>query len=127
MDQSEPQPKPIILIADDEEAIRKLLSHAFDAAGFQILTAANGLEALRICKEEKVDVIVTDLVMPQKEGIEMIRILRKDYPALKIVAMSGWFADTGLRAAKILGADAVVAKPLHLPTLVGTVRSLLEE
>jgi len=87
--------------------------------------AKDGREALERLREERFDVLVTDLVMPEGEGIETIRMVRKEQPDLKIVAVSGVFGGRFLRVAHALGAHATLAKPVSLDALLGTIQSVL--
>lgn len=114
-----------ILVVDDEESIRKLLQHILAAEGYQIITAANGEEAVQITRGRSVDLVITDLIMPEAEGIETIQTLRSEQPELKIIALSGAFGGTYLRAAVKLGASATLLKPISRDTLLSTVREVL--
>jgi DNA-binding response OmpR family regulator len=114
-----------VLVVDDEEGIRALLSEAFRQAGFRVFTAPNGENVPEMCRKEDVRFVITDLVMPEREGLETIQALRREFPRIKIVAMSGKFIETGLRAAQMLGADETIAKPFEPATVVSVARRLL--
>ena len=116
---------PRVLIVDDDAGIRALCERTLSGAGFATQLAENGGHALEILDSRRVDLIVTDLVMPEKEGIELIQSVRKRHPAIPIVAMSGWFNGSFLMVAQKLGASAVLEKPFSPGVLVDTVRSLL--
>ena len=107
-----------VLVVDDEEGIRGLLSEALRQAGFRVLTAPNGENVPQMCRKEDIRLVVTDLVMPEREGLETIQALRREFPRIRILAMSGKFIGTGLRAAQMLGADETIAKPFELATVV---------
>jgi CheY-like chemotaxis protein len=119
-----------ILIVDDEpdvvSTIIKILRHEpCDVAG-----VSNGEEAVEYCRKNPVDVMITDLVMPVKEGIETILELRKTYPNIKIIAISGGGkkrTDTYLSMAKNLGAQYVFNKPVPIHDLLKAVRTLLSQ
>ena len=113
-----------ILVVDDEPGIRSWLGEVLESAGYRILTAADGHEARDLAKENPVDLVITDLVMPREEGIEMIRALRKQCPQIKIIAMSGVFGASLLRAAELFGAHASLPKPLDADVLLGCIRRL---
>ena len=81
-----------VLVADDDVDMREWLREALEGAGYDVLEAANGKEAIRLLKEAKVDLFITDLFMPE-QGIETIRILRHEYPSLRVIAMSGAFGE----------------------------------
>ena len=116
-------PSKRILIVDDEAPIRQLLTDYLGDLGYETIEACNGLDALH--QVEKVDpgLIILDLVMPEQEGIETIRQIRLTHKELKIIAVSGAFAGQFLRTAELLGANAVLPKPLNLKEL----RRLVEE
>ncbi len=116
-----------VLVVDDEEGIRGLLSEALRQAGFRVLTAPNGENVPEMCRKEDIRLVVTDLVMPEREGLETIQALRREFPRIRILAMSGKFIGTGLRAAQMLGADETIAKPFELATVVSVVRRLLDQ
>ena len=80
---------PRILIIDDERQIRELLRDILEDAGYDVAEAADGQEAIKIQRGEPADLIITDLIMPEKEGIETIRELKQSYPDVRIIAMSG--------------------------------------
>ena len=114
-----------ILVADDEEGIRKLLEQILSAEGYEIVLAANGREALEIARARKLDLVITDLVMPEIEGIETIQTLRSELPSVKIIALSGAFGGRFLHSAAKLGASATLLKPIGKDKLVSTVRAVL--
>jgi two-component system cell cycle sensor histidine kinase/response regulator CckA len=101
-----------ILVVDDEAPMRDLLREILERAGFQVHTASGGREAREHAQRHPVDVVITDLAMPEEEGLEMIRTVRKEHRDFKIIAMSGAFGDEILQAARLLGADATLAKPI---------------
>lgn len=110
-----------ILIVDDDLPFVTVLAAALRRAGYTVTTAANGLEGLRILEERSHDIVITDIVMPEKEGIETIIEIRRTCPACKIIAMSGGGrigADDYLQLAKKLGANATINKPFAGPELV---------
>ena len=102
-----------VLIADDEKPIRGLLRLMLQQGGHEVREAADGVEALHACRREPLDLLFCDLLMPNKEGLETIREVRKAFPGLKVVAMSGGLraAVDVLRVAKLMGAHAVLSKP----------------
>jgi CheY-like chemotaxis protein len=114
-----------ILVVDDEAAIRGLFHKILARAGYRVMEAADGAQALAAVKKGGVDLVITDLVMPEKEGIETIVEIRKNHPRVKIAAVSGAFGGRYLETASLLGADAALAKPVSEETLLGTVRRLL--
>jgi DNA-binding response OmpR family regulator len=117
-----------ILLVEDEDGLRKLLRLNLTTMGYEVSEATNGKEALAIQESEPADLILTDLVMPEKEGIETIGEIRKKYPTAKIIAMSGGgraSAENYLKIAKIMGADLVIAKPFSFQDLETAIATLL--
>ncbi len=113
-----------ILIVDDEAGVRELLRETLSAAGYEVTVCENGARAIAHLAEESVDLLITDLVMPAQEGIETIAQARREYPQLKILAISGFSGGEYLRMAKVLGANDTLAKPLDLALLTERVRAL---
>lgn len=117
-----------ILIIDDDEQMRDLLYKTMQWAGFEVMAAENGRQGQQLFEELPADLIITDLIMPEQEGLETIRILKQNDPAVKIIAISGGGRigpEAYLPAAKELGADRVFSKPFDIKELVTTVRELL--
>ena len=103
-----------ILLVEDDEQLRSMLRIVLDRAGHEVQEAGNGKEALEIYNRRPTDLIVTDIVMPDKEGLETILEFRRIYPDVKIIAMSGGGrtgAQNYLQLAKKLGADYILTKP----------------
>ena len=120
---------PRILIIDDDDLIRHMLSEVLEREGYDVVTASDGKQGLRMFMENPADLVITDLVMPEKEGIEIIMELRQDFSELKIIAISGGGTVGGgqyLEVAGKLGANRILGKPLKLRQLVTIVRDLLE-
>jgi CheY-like chemotaxis protein len=118
-------PSKRILIVDDEAPIRQLLTEFLGGLGYETAQACNGLDALQKLKTADPGLIIIDLVMPEQEGIETIREIRITHKDLKIIAVSGAFAGQFLRTAELLGANAVLPKPLNLIELKRLVTELL--
>jgi len=117
-----------ILIIDDEAAIAMMLKKMVEKAGHKAETAVNGNEGLQLFETFKPDLLITDIVMPEKEGLEIIFELRRKNPNLKIIAISGGgrFQYEGyLNSAKHLGANKVFQKPLDLKELISSISELL--
>lgn len=117
-----------ILIIDDDEQIRALLSRSMEMAGFAAVTASDGREGQRRLEEQHFDIVITDLIMPEKEGMETISHIRRHFPGVKIIAISGGGRigpESYLPAALDLGADRAFAKPFAVDELVAAARELL--
>ena len=118
-----------ILIIDDEAMIRNLIVKILEREGYETITASDGKEGIKSHRENPADLIITDLIMPEKEGIETIMELRRDFPDVKIIAMSGGGnidPETYLRIAKTMGAIKTLAKPFNRKELLKTIQELLE-
>jgi DNA-binding response OmpR family regulator len=116
-----------ILVIDDDAAYRMLVALWLKRAGHQVEVASNGRHGERMLREGSFDIAITDIVMPEQEGIETIRGLRKDGVTTPIIAMSGGGALDNtfyLRSAEALGADETIAKPFTAPALLAKVERL---
>jgi CheY-like chemotaxis protein len=122
-----PKSTGVILVVDDEAGIRKLLRSMLTGAGFQVLEAESGKQAVIMTQSANVDLVIIDLAMPEQEGFETMTLLRTAHPRLKIIAMSGRFAGPLLRAAEVLGAQASIAKPIKQDELLALVARVMGE
>jgi CheY-like chemotaxis protein len=106
-----------ILVADDEEGIRSLLVHWLERLGHAVATVESAQQATQLLKQQCFDLVITDVVMPDGDGFELIAALRKAQPATRIIAISGggkFLEGTDcLRIARGLGAHAAVMKPFN--------------
>jgi len=119
-----------ILIIDDDEQILPMLAHAMELAGYAAVTALDGREGQRLLEKQHFDLVITDLIMPEREGMETITYIKKNFPAIKIIAISGGGRigpETYLPPALELGADRAFAKPFAIEDLTAAVRQLLGE
>ena len=117
-----------ILLVDDDDALRSVLRRALERAGYMVFEAADGRAALRVIAEGPVALVITDLVMPDMEGLELIRSLRRSHPVLPVIVISGGTGpgmEDYLPVAKLLGAAHILTKPFELPQLIDAVRSLV--
>ena len=120
-----PRPMATILVVDDEASVRGFFQQILAGAGYDVVVARDGAEALKKARERQFELVLTDLVMPEREGLDIIRILRKERPDLKVVAVSGAFGGTFLKAAKMLGANATLLKPVSAEQLLATIQGAL--
>jgi DNA-binding NtrC family response regulator len=120
-----PPPALRILIVDDEPGLRDWLQDILSESGYRACTASNGRDARKRYQIEQFDLVITDLAMPEEEGIEMIMALRRKVPQLKIIAISGAFGRDALDAAEVLGANMSLAKPLSGDTILRSVREVM--
>jgi len=118
-----------ILVIDDDEPIRELLRAILEHEGYRVLEAQNGNEGLKRFTETPTDLVITDLIMPEKEGIETIRDLRRKFPGVKIIAVSGGGRigpDSYLKMAKGVGALRTLSKPFDRTVLLKAVEEVIE-
>ena len=116
-----------VLVVDDDQLILNLLVVALGDAGFEVMTAMDGQEAQDIFRQTSPEIVITDIVMPEIDGIELLIKLQKINPGIKIIAMSGGnsgYAESYLSIADKLGATAVINKPFDVNQLVKTVKEL---
>lgn len=116
-----------IMIIDDDCNICKLLCDILTKAGNTVMTAEDGQVGLARCSTFKPDLVITDIVMPNKEGIEVIRSLRRDMNGVKIIAISGGLDHSPfyLEMAGKLGADRVIKKPFAKKVLLEAITELI--
>ncbi|HKL20812.1 MAG TPA: response regulator [Tichowtungia sp.] len=120
-----------ILVVDDETGIVKVLKEMLLRLGYEVLTSSGGKEALEKLSVGGVDLVLTDIIMPDVDGLELISNIKTVYPRIKVIAISGGGAQEGpetyLRDARELGADRCLTKPFMLKELAAMVKDLLEE
>ena len=118
---------PRILVIDDEKDIRDLLRILLESKGYEVVEAENGDAGLRIFRSMPVDLVMTDILMPEKEGLSTIMDLKKTNAQLKVIAMSGGALKSGqyLTFARKLGADKILEKPFTLDSVIQAVEELL--
>lgn len=117
-----------ILLVDDEPLLRETLKIALQAAGHVVSMAQNGAAALALLTDQSFDVIVTDILMPETDGLEMIMRVRKESGNVRIIAMSGGGRTRNmdmLDFATSFGADAVLAKPFLPKQLIASVADIM--
>jgi two-component system response regulator (stage 0 sporulation protein F) len=116
-----------ILIIDDEEIIRVLLRSALEAAGYEVTEASNGHEGLERYRQRPTDLVITDILMPEMNGLDMLLELTREFLHAKVIAISGAGGEKNvLNVAKLLGARQTFQKPFSIPHLLGAVRFELE-
>jgi DNA-binding response OmpR family regulator len=114
----------LVLVVDDEPEVRSVLTEILAAAGYDVIVACDGEEALEAVRTHAPGLMITDLVMPRKEGLETIREARQLAPGMKIIAISGAFGNRFLTVATHLGAHAALAKPFSADVLLSTIRGV---
>lgn len=121
-----------ILLVEDDEGVRDILHKTLVAAGHDVEDAENGAVALAAYRRQPRDLVITDLVMPEKNGLETIMELRRLNPAVKIIAISGGGRNLGLGelyldSARLFGAGKILAKPFTSAALLKAVADSLAE
>lgn len=117
-----------ILVIEDEAQMRKLLRQVLEEAGYEVEEARDGLEGTRLYRERPADLIITDMVMPKKEGMETILDLKREFPDVKIIAISGggrFGPEPYLQIAEGFGAERIFTKPFDIKDLLAAIEELL--
>lgn len=120
---------PLILVADDNDQVRALLARILKRTGYEVLEARNGEDALHLYSQRPADLVITDIFMPEKEGLETIRELRQRHANVRIIAMSGGGRGSArdlLNIAQVLGAESVLAKPFTTMEVLDAVDRVLK-
>jgi DNA-binding response OmpR family regulator len=118
--------RPAILLVEDDFSLLDMLSRTLERAGFDVITAMHGVTALTLFGEIPIDLVVTDIVLPQMDGFELIRRLKNDSPHVPIIAISGMgdspqFRDTAMKC----GANETLTKPISRQQLVDLAKSMV--
>ncbi len=119
-----------ILVVDDEPGLRDIVTMVLRTAGHRVTPAENGVQASAALTKEAFDVVITDVIMPERDGMQIISEVRRRYPGIKIVAMSGGGhlpREQYLKIAKGLGAHAVLEKPFANTELLAALEKLFPE
>lgn len=118
-----------ILLIDDDDLVRGMLKMVLEDAGYEVREAGNGRVALNQHLDSDVDLVITDLVMPEQEGLETITVIRRSHPDLPVIAVSGGLSgrsDHLLQAARHLGALYTLPKPVQSDLLLHCVADAIE-
>ena len=118
-----------VLIIDDEAPIRSMLKLMLERDGYEVAEAPDGMEAIRVYRQNPADLIITDLIMPNQDGIGMIIALKKEFPDVKIIAMSGGGLNKPegyLKGAKKLGAACTLTKPIDRDEMLRAIKDVLQ-
>ncbi len=117
-----------VLVIDDDDQVRETLKEVLKRAGYEVKGARDGMEGMRLFRNEGADLVIADIIMPEKDGLETIRELREGFPEAKILAISGG-GDVDprfyLHCARELGALRTLAKPFGRKELLDTVDEML--
>jgi two-component system cell cycle sensor histidine kinase/response regulator CckA len=118
-----------ILLVEDEDMLRGLIRELLEIKGYTVIEASQGVEALEMMRsaDRPIDLVLTDVVMPQMSGSELVESLKEDFPGVKVIFMSGYTGANNAAVHKNLGMPGVafLQKPFRLNALIGMVESLL--
>ena len=115
-----------VLLIEDDESLRELLRTTLISAGYAVLEAVNGRQGIRVFRKPPADLVITDLYMPERDGLEVIEALRRTHPQVKVLAISGASGTMGyFPLAQSLGAVAVLQKPFAPSSFLNVVAQLL--
>lgn len=119
-----------LLLIDDDDQIRAFLRQMLEREGYEVMTASDGKEGIRLYREQPADLVITDIIMPEKEGIETIRELKRDFQDVKIITISGGgklAPELYLNLSKQLGALRTITKPFDRKKLLVEIRQILKK
>lgn len=116
-----------ILVVDDEDALRTVLSTELASAGYKVGTATDGDEAISEVQNKKFDLILLDIKMQRVDGFEVLKFVKKNYPATKVIMLTGFADLKNAIESKKLGAEDFVSKPYDLVDLLTTIERVLSE
>lgn len=118
-----------VIVIDDQEPIRRIVRRALEQAGHEVFDASDGEMGVQLLVRHSADVVLSDIFMPGQDGIQTLRQLRKEFPAVKVIVMSGG-DSTGMldlrRDAELLGAVKSLSKPFTAREIVEAVQSVLQ-
>ena len=119
-----------ILVIEDDVEVREVLRRILEHAGYEVEEASDGEEGIKRYREKQADLVITDIIMPKKEGIETITDLRIEFPDVKVIAMSGGGRlgpEPYLEVAKGFGANRIIMKPFSTGEILDAVQEVLEQ
>ena len=120
---------PRILVIEDDVQLRRMLRRALEMEGYEVLEAADGSKGVSLYREHPTDLVLIDIFMPNKEGLETIMALKRDFPEVRVLAMSGGGvigSAASLDMAKGLGAERVYVKPFEVEGFLKDIGELLD-
>ncbi len=116
-----------VLAIEGSDWVRRMMSLTLKRAGYEVLEASNGREALRLARDHNIDLVITDIIMPEMDGIEILQAFKKINPGFLVIAISGGgqiAANVYLNLAKKMGAQRVLEKPILPKALLQAVAEL---
>lgn len=119
--------KSHILVVDDEDALRMVLSSELSSSGYEVTTASDGDEAITVIQNKKFDLVLLDIKMPKVDGFEVLKFIKKNFPAIKVIMLTGFADLKNAIESKKHGAEDFVSKPYDLVDLLTTIERVLSE
>lgn len=119
-----------ILVIEDDSAVRELIKETLARAGYEVASAGDGVQGMDLFHEKNPDLVITDIVMPQKEGLQTILEMKQAVPGIKVIAMSGGGRHGNndyLKLARKFGAERTVTKPFLRDEMLAVVREVLSD
>ena len=116
-----------ILVVDDEEALRTVLSSELASEGYQVESAGDGDEAISIIEKKQFDLVLLDIKMPKVDGFEVLKFIKKSFPAIKVIMLTAFADLKNAIESKKLGAEDFISKPYDLVDLLTTIERVLSE
>lgn len=119
-----------ILVVDDDASIRTVLRNILEHEGYDVIVAPNGKVAIELNRQKQADLVITDILMPEKDGVETIVELKEEYPKTRLIAMSGGGhlgPEFYLQIAKTLGVTGIFGKPIEREKLLALIRESVGE
>jgi DNA-binding NtrC family response regulator len=118
-------PPPTVLIADDEDGIRELLKISLTAAGCHVIEAADGTVAIDLIRQSKIDIVVSDMMMPEVSGIEILEMMRAEGHQTPFILVTSYGAEEHANRARDLEVFQIIQKPFDIMRLADVIRSAL--
>ena len=119
--------KSRILVVDDEDALRMVLSSELSSSGYEVATASDGDEAITVIQNKKFDLVLLDIKMPKVDGFEVLKFIKKNFPTMKVIMLTGFADLKNAIESKKHGAEDFVSKPYDLVDLLTTIERVLSE
>ncbi|MDH3196904.1 MAG: response regulator [Candidatus Krumholzibacteria bacterium] len=114
-----------MLVVDDEPQIREVLRRKLEKCGYEVVEAGDGREAIELLDAQLFDVVIADILMPEKDGLEVIMHAQRDHPTTRCVAISAPSNRVFLQSAELLGATRVIEKPFDLDAFAKVIEEVL--
>ena len=115
-----------VLVVDDSKFMRMLLGDLLTRSGFEVLEAESGEEAIRICREQRPDLVTLDILMPGRDGIETLQDLREQDPTVRVVMVTALGMEDYIQRALEAGADGFILKPFSPEKVLETLQAVLD-